>query len=90
MKIGLFIPCFMNELYPEASMDTLTILENLGLDVVYPMEQTCCGQAQANTGCSHEASVLAKRFLKFLKIMIMLLHQVEVVLLWCEKTMLNG
>jgi L-lactate dehydrogenase complex protein LldE len=67
MKIGLFIPCFMNELYPDASMDTLTILENLGLDVVYPMEQTCCGQAQANTGCSHEASVLAKRFLKIFK-----------------------
>ena len=62
MKIGLFIPCFMNELYPNACMATLKILENLNLDVEYPMEQTCCGQAQANTGCAKEASVLAERF----------------------------
>ena len=67
MKIGLFIPCFMNELYPEASMATLKLLEDLGLDVEYPMEQTCCGQAQANTGCAHETKVLAQRFLKIFK-----------------------
>lgn len=67
MKIGLFIPCFMNELYPEASMDTLKVLENLGLDVEYPMNQTCCGQPMANTGCAHEASILAQRFLKIFK-----------------------
>ena len=67
MKIGLFIPCFMNELYPEASMATLKVLENLGLDVEYPLEQTCCGQAQANTGCAKEAGVLAERFFKIFK-----------------------
>ncbi|MDX1808031.1 MAG: (Fe-S)-binding protein [Sulfurospirillaceae bacterium] len=67
MKIGLFIPCFMNELYPEASMDTLKILESFGLDVEYPLEQTCCGQPMANTGCAHEASILAKRFLEIFK-----------------------
>jgi len=67
MKIGLFIPCFMNELYPEASMDTLKILESLGLNVEYPMDQTCCGQPMANTGCAHEAGQLAKRFLKIFK-----------------------
>jgi Fe-S oxidoreductase len=44
MKIGLFIPCYMNELYPDASMERLKILESLGLDVEYPMSQTCCGQ----------------------------------------------
>ncbi|MBE0492115.1 MAG: (Fe-S)-binding protein [Sulfurospirillum sp.] len=67
MRIGLFIPCFMNELYPEASMDTLRILEHLGLDVEYPFEQTCCGQPMANTGCAKEASVLAYRFLEIFK-----------------------
>lgn len=67
MKIGLFIPCFMNELYPEASMDTLKVLENLGLDVEYPLNQTCCGQPMANTGCAHETSILAQRFLKIFK-----------------------
>lgn len=67
MKIGLFIPCFMNELYPDACVATLKVLENLGLDVEYPLEQTCCGQAQANTGCAKEASVLAERFFKIFK-----------------------
>jgi len=67
MKIGLFIPCFMNELYPEASMATLKVLENLGLHVEYPIEQTCCGQPMANTGCAKEAGELAKRFLKIFK-----------------------
>ncbi|SFZ98795.1 Predicted L-lactate dehydrogenase, Fe-S oxidoreductase subunit YkgE [hydrothermal vent metagenome] len=67
MKIGLFIPCFMNELYPEASMATLKVLENLKLDVEYPLEQTCCGQPMANTGCATEAGVLAHRFLDIFK-----------------------
>ena len=67
MKIGLFIPCFMNELYPEACMATLKLLEDLGYDVEYPMEQTCCGQPQANTGCASEAKVLAERFFKIFK-----------------------
>jgi L-lactate dehydrogenase complex protein LldE len=57
----------MNELYPEASMATLKVLENLGLNVEYPAEQTCCGQPQANTGCAHEANELAHRFLKIFK-----------------------
>ncbi len=67
MRIGLFIPCFMNELYPEACMATLKVLENLGLQVEYPLEQTCCGQPMANTGCASEASELAHRFLKIFK-----------------------
>ncbi len=67
LKIGLFIPCFMNELYPEASMATLKVLENLGLHVEYPMEQTCCGQPMANSGCAPQAADLAYRFLKIFK-----------------------
>lgn len=67
MRIGLFIPCFMNELYPDACMATLKVLENLGLHVEYPLEQTCCGQPMANTGCANEAGELAHRFLKIFK-----------------------
>lgn len=48
-------------------MATLQVLENLGLDVEYPLEQTCCGQAQANTGCASETKVLAERFLRIFK-----------------------
>jgi len=67
MKIGLFIPCFMNELYPKASMATLKLLENLNFDVEYPLDQTCCGQPMANTGCSRDAKNLAIRFVKLFK-----------------------
>ncbi|RUM67294.1 MAG: (Fe-S)-binding protein [Sulfurospirillum sp.] len=62
MKIGLFIPCFMNELYPDVCMATLRLLQNLGLDVEYPLDQTCCGQPVANSGCAQDVQVLAYRF----------------------------
>ena len=67
MKIGLFIPCFMNELYPEACMSTLKILKNLNFDVEYPMEQTCCGQPMANSGCSKDVKSLAHHFVETFK-----------------------
>jgi L-lactate dehydrogenase complex protein LldE len=62
MKIGLFIPCFVNELYPDSAMATLRLLEKFSLDVEYPLEQTCCGQAFANSGCEGDVEALAHRF----------------------------
>ncbi len=67
MKIGLFIPCFMNELYPEACVSTLKVLKNLNLDVEYPMSQTCCGQPMANSGCSKDVKALAHQFVEIFK-----------------------
>lgn len=67
MKVGLFIPCYMNELYPDVCMATLKLLENLDLDVEYPLEQTCCGQPMANSGCSKDIKTLAKNFVKTFK-----------------------
>ena len=67
MTIGLFIPCFMNELYPEASMATLKLLEKLNFNVEYPLEQTCCGQPMANSGCSQDIEKLAHRFVNTFK-----------------------
>ncbi|XPV68431.1 MAG: (Fe-S)-binding protein [Halarcobacter sp.] len=67
MKVGLFIPCFMNELYPKSCMATLKLLENIGLDVEYPMEQTCCGQPMANSGCSKDMKDLAYQFVENFK-----------------------
>lgn len=52
MKIGLFIPCYVDQFYPKAAMATLDLLKHLGCDVVYPMQQTCCGQPMANAGFS--------------------------------------
>ena len=67
MKIGLFIPCFMNELYPDICMATLKILKDQNLDVDYPMSQTCCGQPMANSGCSKDVETLAKQFVENFK-----------------------
>lgn len=62
MKIGLFIPCYLNEFYPQAALSTLEILKKQNLEIEYPLEQTCCGQAQANTGLANDTKILAKRF----------------------------
>jgi len=67
MKIGLFIPCFMNELYPDICTSTYKILKQQGLDIDYPLNQTCCGQPMANAGCSKEVETLAKQFVKTFK-----------------------
>jgi L-lactate dehydrogenase complex protein LldE len=53
MTIGLFIPCYVNQLYPHAAIATLELLQKLGVDVVYPTKQTCCGQPMANSGFEH-------------------------------------
>lgn len=50
MTIGLFIPCYVNQFYPNAAKATLQLLEKLGQNVVYPRNQTCCGQPMANSG----------------------------------------
>lgn len=55
MKIGLFIPCYMDQFYPHVAIATLNLLEKLGCQVVYPMAQTCCGQPMANSGCEQDA-----------------------------------
>lgn len=61
MKIGLFIPCYINALYPEVGQASYRLLTSLGLDVDYPLEQTCCGQPMANAGFEHDAKPLAER-----------------------------
>ncbi|RYZ22312.1 MAG: (Fe-S)-binding protein, partial [Chitinophagaceae bacterium] len=50
MKIGLFVPCYIDQFYPTVAIATLQLLEKLGCDVSYPTNQTCCGQPMANSG----------------------------------------
>jgi L-lactate dehydrogenase complex protein LldE len=64
MKVGLFIPCFMDQFYPNAAMSCLELLEKLGVDVEYPQNQTCCGQPMANSGCQKDAKGAAEHFLE--------------------------
>ena len=50
MKVGLFIPCYINQLYPQVGIATIELLEKLGVNVHYPSGQTCCGQPLGNSG----------------------------------------
>jgi L-lactate dehydrogenase complex protein LldE len=63
-KLGLFVPCYIDQFYPHVGLATLRVLRRLGLDVEFPQEQTCCGQPMANSGCADDARPLAERFLK--------------------------
>lgn len=62
MKIGLFIPCYVNAIFPNVGVVSYQLLKKLGLDVDYPLDQTCCGQPMANAGFEEEAKGLAERF----------------------------
>lgn len=53
MKIGLFIPCYIDQFYPKVGIATLELLEKAGCEVHFPMNQTCCGQPMANSGYEH-------------------------------------
>lgn len=55
MKVALFVPCYVDAFYPEVGIATLELLERLGCEVVYPLDQTCCGQPMANSGCHADA-----------------------------------
>lgn len=50
MKVALFIPCYIDQFYPNVGIATLQLLEKLGCEVTFPLEQTCCGQPMANSG----------------------------------------
>lgn len=62
MRVGLFIPCYIDQFYPQVGLATLEILERFGVEVDYPPDQTCCGQPMANTGCVEEALPLIHHF----------------------------
>lgn len=53
MKVGLFIPCYIDQFYPDVAIATYQLLKKLGCDVNFPMDQTCCGQPMANSGFSN-------------------------------------
>jgi L-lactate dehydrogenase complex protein LldE len=62
MRIALFVTCIGDTLSPEAARSCVEVLERLGHEVVFPSEQTCCGQMHLNSGYRDEAQRLAERF----------------------------
>ncbi|HEY3262776.1 MAG TPA: (Fe-S)-binding protein [Pseudonocardiaceae bacterium] len=62
MRVALFVTCFNDALYPETGKAVVRLLERLGHDVQFPLDQTCCGQMHVNTGYYREAIPLARRW----------------------------
>jgi len=62
MKVGLFIPCYIDQFYPKVAVATLGLLEKLNIEVAYPLNQTCCGQPMANSGYANYGKETEKLF----------------------------
>lgn len=64
MKVQLFIPCFVDQLYPDTAFNMVKVLEKAGCTVSYNENQTCCGQPAFNAGFWDEAKAVCTKFLK--------------------------
>src|SRR6188768_208739 len=64
MRVQLFIPCFVDQLYPQTAFNMVKVLEKAGCQVEYNSNQTCCGQPAFNAGYWDDARTVAKKFLE--------------------------
>jgi L-lactate dehydrogenase complex protein LldE len=62
MRVSLFVTCFNDTLFPQTGRAVVRLLERLGCEVAFPLEQTCCGQMHMNSGYAREGAALARRF----------------------------
>lgn len=63
MRVALFIPCYVDQIYPEVGVSVVRVLRRLGVEVIYPEGQTCCGQPAFNSGFMDEARGVGRHFL---------------------------
>lgn len=64
MNVQIFIPCFVDQLFPDTAFNMVKVLEKAGCTVSYNPEQTCCGQPAFNAGFWDEAKSVCTKFLK--------------------------
>ena len=62
-RVSLFVTCMVDMLSPHTGMSVVKVLEHVGVEVDFPMAQTCCGQPAFNAGYRHEARRVAQQFL---------------------------
>jgi len=67
LNIQLFIPCFVDQLYPDTAFNMIKVLEKAGCTAIYNTAQTCCGQPAFNAGFWDEAKSVCTKFLKNFK-----------------------
>jgi len=63
MNVQLFIPCFVDQLYPQTAFNTVKVLQKAGCNVTYNERQTCCGQPAFNAGFWNESKGVCAKFL---------------------------
>ena len=63
MVVDLFVPCYIDQLYPNTGWNVFKLLEKSGVEVSYNPQQTCCGQPTFNSGFWKESTKLAKKFI---------------------------
>lgn len=66
-RVALFVTCMVDTLYPQTGLASVALLRNLGVDVYFPMDQTCCGQPGFNAGYRQEACSVASQALRAFK-----------------------
>ncbi len=64
MEVQIFIPCFVDQLFPETGFNMIKVLEKAGCVVSYNPNQTCCGQPAFNAGFVNESRTVAEKFLR--------------------------
>ncbi|MDY0102527.1 MAG: (Fe-S)-binding protein [Lentimicrobium sp.] len=64
MVVDVFIPCFIDQLYPETGYNMVKVLEKAGVDVRYNKNQTCCGQIAFNSGFWDHARSMGEKFIR--------------------------
>lgn len=64
MNVQLFIPCFVDQLYPQTAFNMIKVLEKAGCTVSYNDQQTCCGQPAFNAGFRPQAKDVCSKFIK--------------------------
>ncbi len=61
--VSLFVTCIVDMIYPQTGVSVVEILEHLGVEVRFPLAQTCCGQPAFNSGFQGDARAVARQFL---------------------------
>jgi len=64
MTVDVFIPCFIDQVYPQTGLNMMKVLKKVNLEVYYNQNQTCCGQMAFNSGFWDEAKAVGEKFLK--------------------------
>ncbi len=63
-RVGLFVPCFIDQFFPQTAVNMLRLLRRLGWEVLYNPQQTCCGQPACNAGFVGEGAAVGSKWLR--------------------------